>query len=765
MSSAMRFAKRGNELWVEGLAIRFNDPQSENWADQRDLYETVFDKNTDFMLDAYPIEGKPLLFNHGYDEVIGAKPIGIIMRSELRDDGLWIEARLRELDQYVAMVKELDRRALMKAGRGLGFSIAALSAGFRVSPTTGHVDVWPIAETSLTHVPGDVRNQIQRSEYRFYNTSVVGDQLLTDIETSSGSNAVVEYCQDVDPPVSPKDSLMKPNLEIIQGLASRLATEITQTLAQLTVSDGAIPAYTPDDVTRSATAVLSAVELPESVAAEPQAIAAAVEAYISANGDTLFGEVIEGALRASQTRRTQIEQAARAAMQTVRPNVPVTDNAPAFTGNPDTTQRSTGRITGVADLRYDHLNAEEMLLGANIMLGRMRSHERVYSKLGDSKLSETYLRAMMMKAADSRTSPAFKDGGAGAAFRSAIGLRADEIGSTQLSGYGAEFVGTAYGTTVWETVRFEPGLYALLRQKGLDEVIVPEGSSTFVMPVEGSDPTAYNVLQVNDFNAVNQPDNAFTSSKVGTANSTMTLGALGIKTMYSLILQEDSVVAVLPQYATQMRKVFEETIESVLINGDTVLTANTNINLIDGTPTTQAYTIMDGMRKTALSNGVDATASYQQNLWMKTLQKLPGAAYQRRKQNVLYVIDLNTHQMVTLYPKLIVANPSASEMDMFRTGDIDPNTGVSVYTSGFMALSNGTGKISATAGNNLYGTILAAYAPYWRAAFRRAITFESEYKPNSQVSELYMHARFGIKARGSTAAAAAYDISVEAPLG
>src|SRR5690606_15957991 len=85
---------------------------------------------------------------------------------------------------------------------------------------------------------------------------------------------------------------------------------------------------------------------------------------------------------------------------------------------------------------------------------------------------------------------------------------------------------------------------------------------------------------------------------------------LALRVGFSAELVEDALIGVIAQYRKQSLRAMQDAIDNVILNGDTATGANTNINLIDGTPGANAkYLAVDGLRKlwavTNTNNRVD----------------------------------------------------------------------------------------------------------------------------------------------------------------
>lgn len=150
------------------------------------------------------------------------------------------------------------------------------------------------------------------------------------------------------------------------------------------------------------------------------------------------------------------------------------------------------------------------------------------------------------------------------------------------------------------------------------------------------------------------------------------------------------------------------TMVSDILNGDTATSANTNINLIDGTPTgSESYLAADGLRKQAVT---DSTATDAGTL---------GFADYLTAVKSLGFLGANKQDLAIIHS--VGAEVAALGVDEFRqayvngqvssaiTGKLPNFLGASIATERFLGEANTAGKISGTASNNVKGQIVVAH--------------------------------------------------------
>lgn len=145
------------------------------------------------------------------------------------------------------------------------------------------------------------------------------------------------------------------------------------------------------------------------------------------------------------------------------------------------------------------------------------------------------------------------------------------------------------------------------------------------------------------------------------------------------------------------------------VNGDTATGANTNVNLIDGTPAgTESYLGADGLRKKALASA--ATSFDAGTLAFADFLSLVSALGENAADADALVWLFGTSSHVSALAldefKNAYINGVASSA---LTGNVPAFLGASVVKTRWLQKSNAVGKISATPANNTKGTVLLAH--------------------------------------------------------
>lgn len=410
--------------------------------------------------------------------------------------------------------------------------------------------------------------------------------------------------------------------------------------------------------------------------------------------------------------------------------------------------------------RYDNIENDELAIMAGV-LGAAKADGR--SKRGYSAAAAKAL-AMRLDSDEAR-----RDEWARVANQSvkSAGIKANEISQSTLANYGDEWIGVAYSGALWQKVREATFLIDLLPQ-----IEFPAGAESLVIPLEGADPTWYKVAQAASLtsNPGGIPTNTVTASQMGTSNQTMSLAKMGARVLWTGELEEDAILPYVAELRRQLAVSGAETLEHVLLDGDTATGATTNINDIAGTPGgSEAFLMFDGIRKlplvTLTANSRDGGALDIED-YLETVKLMgAGGISGYDQQRVAFIVDRHT-----MYKTLTLKE--VKTRDVFGGATIEGGRvasiwGYPVYMSGQVARlgggkTNASGKVDLdTVDNNTKGQIIAVRPDRWRFGWRRRMTIETTRVPAADSTEIVALMRVGFKhSVADDAAAISYNLTV-----
>lgn len=674
----------------------------------RDSYNTWFDKRRPPDLGINGFLPLRLMYKHGRDPEIGRAIIGKVVRVWTDQTGIAFQARLDRTKPFFDRIVDEIIKNRLATSSGSAEHLAEWDRDGRF------VD-WYLSELSLEDNPSEWR--MPKVSLLRTNTCIrcvipknsPGELVVTRrVVSSTIIRETGNMLEDLLAPgteVSPE--------ELLNAMVEKWGAEVVQQLLQQL-------------------APAADTMMPEG---QPQQAAPPNRSVID--------------LKALLEQGNRLQQALRRQQQTT----PVVVQPPVRE-NP--TRENSTSITDVKDMRYSHLSYRGMALIHQVLSSR------------GNRVSDTFMRALALKSAQHLDKKGFIDPQDTAVVRSAFPLqyfRADEIMQSDLASGGDEWVGVMYSTTLWETIR-QARIYQELLDRGMMEVEVPQGHESIWIPTEGTDPIWYAGTEAANKDATGRPEVTVSPTKAGTGRQSLAPGEAKAAVFWSDLLEEDSLIPVGEQLMKQLDESGENAIEYIIFNGDTATGANTNLNLIDGTPSISGldkplYLVTDGILKlpiiTTTTLSRDAGATFDEDDFLQTYKLLPNALRQV-KDNLLFVIDGDTEVAA-------MAIPSIKTRDVFSAATLEEGMlirmwGIDIFNSGQIALANTAGKISATGANNTKGRIACVVCPYWALGWKRKVYTEAGRDPLSGTNFIVSRMRVGVKFRSNNAAAVSYNVNV-----
>ena len=381
--------------------------------------------------------------------------------------------------------------------------------------------------------------------------------------------------------------------------------------------------------------------------------------------------------------------------------------------------------------------------------------------------SEAYLRSLAGKTIDlvDKGYGAFKDPANFQALRSSIhgATRADELVYTANTGYGLEWIPENWQAQIWEQVRQSLIMDTLMQRMMVVEAGGQPGSVVYI-PLEGSDPTFYKGAEATDVADDLTPKPLVDPTRLGTGQVAVTPNK-GMAIVYvSTEMIEDSIVPVLSQLDFQINEAFKEQIEYLALNGDTETAANTNINVIDGTPasgtTAPSYLITDGMAKYALVTGTstssDGGALTSQD-FLDARGMMPNNLISDPAK-LVYISDNST--MLKALALTDWKDISVSLAPTQEHGVLTQAWGSPYFGSGQFAKAYTAGGISATTANNTKGRLMCVAPQYWAMVWKRKVSFKTQELIKEDVTEVVSSFRVAFRYRSAGAATCVYNLTV-----
>lgn len=744
---------------VGGYGIIFNKRDASPWHDY------FVKSHTNFMWDEFPRDmRRPVLYEHGFDGFIKQAGVGVVTKIEEDDVGIWVEAQLNRRNKYTKMMLPLlDKGAL-------GWSSGTVRHLAQRSRTTkGLVDQWPIIEFSFTPVPAmpegtevdyvktfdmdpltielaykSMHLEVPATVAKLAAESFVSEDTQESVETVESAPVVKSAAPivSVSQPIKPSQEDETMELDV-KALATAIGDSLKPAFEQLsdTIKSNAIK---PGD-TKSLPNPAGSV----TVVANPLAGSDVKTApRITVGDDHMFVDLTSSDLAFATEAFSAVAAGARFRQSISR------RGASDLTSLQLTSLRFMDRYDDTENRSFERLISAKAL-----------------REVSRKTLPEEIVEMLPYKSMDDVWANRYD----GSVVEAAV--KANELDHTAQASYGAEWVPTIWGTQLWERIRV-----ANVIASNLQTFNMP--SATFNFPLESTDPTVYFVAEGTDATQlVLTNSNTMTLSKVGSDKKQFVAKKLGARVAWSTELNEESIFPILPAYRRQMERAMMDAVDYVLVNGDTDTTANTNVNLIDGTPTTGTnYLALDGMRKYALvtntAQAVDFGSAAPTLANFRLMRSKLARQYLIDIPNLMYVISPEVYMKCLAMPEFLtyfnVGAPGTAMTGLLPGGQLGQVgdrglpvgfiDGIPVYVSASLVNANTAGKISATPGNNLYGSSILMHKTRAWLGIRRQATINL-LSPDvsgvfSDTYQLWGTVRFDAKYFDTQSLALGYDIGV-----
>lgn len=684
-----------------------------------------FDEHTETMPDHF--KAPVPTYYHGLKEEV-PEVIGKTVSITKKADGWWAHIILDKTKEYAGKIWEAAKAGGAYASSGTIRHMARLERNGSVYPwskkTPGRISVWPWAEIAIF----DVENKQTPASWR-----AVALPAIKSVYQQAGISWPVTESPEGDEAEGE---------DITQSAASKKGTEIidgkTQTRRNEEMEEKELQTLIAAEVAKG---LESAMAISRKAAEEEAKRKAEEEAAIKAASDKAVADA-------------KAEWEREAAKHNRLPG----GGAPT--------------VAKYGDVKYSYVSGADMAFAIDAL------------KAAGKPISEGAYKACAVKLCDEVKNSEYAAHAAGAMKAAGFAfdgeaIKANEVNYSTLSSYGDEWVVTANSNALWEVIRAETQVVSML-----PSVEVPQGSESIKIPLESTDPTFYKVAQVTSDAAttgLSTPAPTVTSSRLGTSNTTLTLGKLGARVRWSGEMDEDSIVPFAPQLRKQLATVGAEYLDHIVLDGDTRTTASTNINDIAGTPAgTEAYLLAAGMRYIALATSGRSRSggAVDENDFVETMKLLGTAGIAAADPTkVAFIVDPWTHfKMLTEITALKTADVYPGSPTI-SSGKITQLWGRRVIVShqlgyvykysphtmtGYENKFQTDGKIDQdTASDNTTGTILLPRFDRWLFGWKRRMTTEVTRHPEWDGSEIVALTRFGLVYRDSTnAAAITYNVTI-----
>ncbi len=333
--------------------------------------------------------------------------------------------------------------------------------------------------------------------------------------------------------------------------------------------------------------------------------------------------------------------------------------------------------------------------------------------------------------------------------------KADELAYSTQTGFGDEWAPDLWSQQIWRKARQDNTILPLFQS-------IEMPSNPFELPIEGADPTVYFVPETQDEAQLTLGSgNPIPDSKIGSGKVTLNAKKLALRVGFSSELVEDAVIPVLNVYREQAVRAITDSIDNVLLNGDTTTAGSGNINSDNAKPpATAKYLALNGLRHLPL---VDNTANAINLNGAPTLTKLrearfkmPGK-YAARPSDLAWLVDSGAYSALLGMSEFLTVD-KAGPLATAQTGQVGFVDGIPVFVSAEMPLTQADGKVAS--GSNTKGQAVCVYRPGWYVGYRRKIAVSVDYLSYYDSYQLTATVRLAFVRFDDEVASCLYNIAV-----
>lgn len=252
---------------------------------------------------------------------------------------------------------------------------------------------------------------------------------------------------------------------------------------------------------------------------------------------------------------------------------------------------------------------------------------------------------------------------------------------------------------------------------------------------------------------------ATTVSDPATAKGTLTSTEQVCEVDFSYDLDEDSIVAILPELRSLIARNGAESIDRFIMNADSETGGTGNVNSDDAAANAADYFMsngQNGIRRQVLvdntAQGASAGGAITDALLRSTLVKVD--KYASDISNLVWFVDPVTYVNMLGLTNVVTVDkfgPQATTL----TGELAKYGGISVVITPSIVRTDTDGKYTTTspATNDTKGSAYLAWRPAWKVAYRRSLMMEFDRFIQTRKLVLVASYRIAVGSRGTRSTA------------
>ncbi len=680
--------------------------------------------------------GGLLRWQHGNDPEVGDAPIGRVLAARCDEIGLWVRAQVYKGTKAADQVWNLIKQGVR------GFSVGARSKV--VEKLNGLIKKWPLREISITHIPALAQAQFNIAKALAFQKSAglaIDQELL-------GASPLVAGLAELEAKAGRIFSAK--SREVLQAAIKA----IQDWLAEVDDHERQLAEDKAREYTVGVIAEVEKMELSEMQTIVAKSVADALVAQRAADV-----KAADEAKKQEDELNKRVDAKLAEAMKSLADKQPILRKI-VF---PTDEEKKSGAIESVAG-PYDHVPALDLamafMVGKSLFkhTGVMPSqnlYRALHGKVAEAFGKGLWAQKSLMPEVEGKSGTFWKeivkpmechpgiDNAIARVVRQSqpdelykqclqanwgMDIKANELMGTDVSTAGSQWVPAYYSRELIPLIRNEAKIQPLFR------AVEVQGSSLTV-PLSNATFTWYKVKQTDSASEMVLSDTLFSgrTTKAFTGNVTLTPVKIGGAAAWTGELSEQSLVDMGAFLREELVLSSAETVDKLLISGHTQ-TGATNISDYANGAIDAGWVMlaMNGLRYAALvstaANSRDSGAlTIEDFLATKKLMGTNGN-FALEPGKLVWIPDSGVYWKIQSLGEVLTADKFGGAATVVN-GVVERLFGSPVVTSDQYGLTNASGYIHTTPGNNTLGSFMCVRPDQARIGWGRRVTIESERVP------------------------------------
>lgn len=284
--------------------------------------------------------------------------------------------------------------------------------------------------------------------------------------------------------------------------------------------------------------------------------------------------------------------------------------------------------------------------------------------------------------------------------------------TSTVAGSGSDWVPTFATSELWRDFHLAATITPQFRRYDMP-------TNPYTLPVESSDIT---------FKYASTENQAVTASNPTTASASLSAKKIQAEIDFSGEVTEDSIIPIIPNLRFDLVRRGGQTMDDLVVNGDTTTAATGNVNSDDQAPTAGSfYLAFAGIRKfhNVTNTGQETNMAAAPTSALITAVRSKLGKYGARPSDLILVTGPSTYYKIQLLAEVITLEkygPNATVL----TGELARWFNIPILLNETTDLTNTSGRVAvATPSNNTVGWLSLVNTTMWKTGFRRDLQIES----------------------------------------